>query len=521
MATMRRKATGIFLAAIFAVGAALAGTPAMAAVKLPALISDNMVLQQGMKVPIWGWASPGETVTVKIAGQQARATADKDGRWRVSLDPLKPGPALKMNITAGGKTTTVKNILVGEVWVCSGQSNMTHPTILTVTANNEVAKAKYPEIRLCNVAETVADTPQQDVKAAWTPCTPATVQQFSAVAYYFGRKLHLDLGVPVGLIHSSVGATEAESWMDRKVLEADPEFKPIFDFWVHQRKEHEDNVAGAAQRLAAWRQAAEKAKAEGKPVPPTPPGIPFDWSVRYPGRLYNGMIAPLMPYGIRGVIWYQGESNYVGALYRKEFATLIRSWRKAWREGDFPFLFVQLANYGERKSEPGPSAWAVTRQAQLESLAEPNTAMAVTIDIGKGNYIHPGNKQDVGRRLALAAEALVYGKEVVYSGPICDGIEVKGNKARLKFKHVDGGLVVKGGGALKGFAVAGADRKFVWAEAKIDGDTVVVSSEKVKRPVFVRYAWADNPDCNLFNKADLPASPFEVPSSSAKPTARK
>lgn len=469
--------------------------------KLPALIGDNMVLQQGMKTPIWGWAAPGKVITVSIAGQQPKATANKDGAWRVSIEPLRPGPVLEMTVSDGDKSIAVKNILVGEVWVCSGQSNMSDPS-----KGDEGAKAKYPDIRLFDVAQATAEAPQQDVKGSWTSCTPQTVDQFSAVSYFFGRKIHQDLGVPVGLIHSSLGATEAESWMDRKVLEADPEFKPIFDFWAHQRKENEDNMAGYAQRLAAW----QRAKADGKPALEEP-GKPFDWGVRYPGLLYNGMMAPLMPFAIRGVIWYQGESNYVGALYHKEFAALIQCWRKGWGQGDFPFLFVQLPRYGDRKNEPGSSDWAVTRQAQLETLAVPHTAMVETIDFDYAVYIHPPNKHDYGRRLAFAAEATVYGKDVIYSGPICDEMKVVGDNVRLKFKYADGGLVSKDGVPVKGFAVAGADGKFVWAEAKIEGEGVVVSSNNVKSPTRVRYAWADNPECNLCNKAGLPASPFEMP----------
>jgi sialate O-acetylesterase len=509
---MSRKSLGVFLAALCAAWTILAATPARAEVKLPALIGDNMVLQEGLKVPIWGWAAPGQAVTVSIAGQAVRATADKAGHWRVTLEPLKPGPALEMTVAGGGKTITVKNILVGEVWICGGQSNMTHPVALT----GEADKAKYPEIRLFDVPPIPADAPVEDVKAAWAPCSPQTASQFSAIGYFFGRMIHKDLKVPVGLIHSALGATEAESWMDPKVLEADPQFKPIFKFWEGQRREHEGNVAGATARRAAWEKEAAKAKAEGKPLPPGPIPIPFDWSVRFPGRLYNGMIVPLIPYGIRGVIWYQGESNYVGALYRQEFAALIESWRKAWGQGDFPFLFVQLANYAE------PWNFAVTRQAQLESLAVPHTGMAVTIDIGEAHNIHPGNKLEVGRRLGLIAEATVYGKkDVVYSGPICDGMKVEGNKVRLKFQHVDGGLVAKDGPALKGFAVAAADGKFVGAEARIDGETVVVSSDQVAVPVYVRYAWADNPECNLYNKAGLPASPFGMPTPPEKPAGQK
>ena len=377
----------------------------------------------------------------------------------------------------------------------------------------EIQSAVYPKIRLFTAEHIIAGKPQFDVSGKWETCTPDTVEFFSAVGYYFGRDLHKARGVPVGLIHTSWGGTPAESWTSKPVLQADPDFKPILDRW-------QESFAGYPKKLdhwykhtlAAWRKKADQVEAQGRPIP-KPPELPRDprQHPHRPSGLYNAMIHPLIPFGIKGAIWYQGESNANRAYqYRTLFPAMIQNWRTDWGQGDFPFLFVQLANFKAREDEPGESDWAELREAQTMTLSLPNTGMAVTIDIGEANDIHPTNKQDVGSRLALAARAIAYGEQIVYSGPMYDSMTVEGETIRLRFKHVGGGLLAKGGGALKGFAVAGADRKFVWADAKIDGDTIVVSSGKVAQPVAVRYAWAINPECNLYNKQGLPASPFRT-----------
>jgi sialate O-acetylesterase len=423
------------------------------------------------------------------------------------------GP-LEMTV-AGKNTLKLTNILVGEVWVCSGQSNMEWSLNRINNGDKEIAEAKYPKIRLFMVAKATAAAPQADCKGQWVECSPQTVPPFSAVGYLFGRQLHQDLGVPVGLIGSNWGGTPAESWTSREMLEADPDLKVIYDRW----KQNAENYSKALEAwekskeksLADWKAAADKAKAEGKQAPrqPAPPNDPAK-SPHCPTSLYNGMIAPLIPLGIRGAIWYQGESNAGRPVeYRKLFPAMITDWRKHWGEGDFTFLFVQLANFMARKNEPTASNWAALREAQTMTLALPKTGMAVIIDIGEANNIHPKNKQDVGKRLALAAEAGTYGKDVVYSGPMYESMKVEGDKVHLKFKHIGGGLVAKGD-KLTGFAVAGEDKKFVWADAKIEGDTVVVSAKDMVKPLAVRYAWADNPECNLYNKADLPAVPFRT-----------
>ncbi len=486
--------------------------PAEADVRLPAIISDNMVLQGGDTVNLWGWADPNEEIEIRMSWSNAvpQIQADDDGAWTFRMAAPPFGGPYEVTFKAAN-TITVKNILVGEVWVCSGQSNMQWTVQNSADAEQEIAAARYPKIRLFSVDRQVADTPQNDCKGQWVECSPQTIPGFSAVAYFFGRRLHKDLELPIGLIHTSWGGTPAEAWTSDPMLRSHPEFEPII-------KRYEDAVANYPKALVQfrenakkWEEDAEKAKAEGKPAPRRPnaplgPGHPHT-----PSGLYNAMIAPLTSYAIQGAIWYQGESNAGRAYqYRELFPTMIRDWWQSWGRNNFPFLFVQLANYMAVKDEPGESAWAELREAQLMTLEMPNTGMAVTIDIGEADDIHPRNKQDVGERLALWALARTYFKDMVYSGPLYSFMNIRGNEVVLHFQHVGGGLVAKGGGPLKGFAIAGADRKFVWAEARIEGETVVVCSEKVAEPVAVRYAWADNPVCNLYNQEGLPASPFRT-----------
>jgi sialate O-acetylesterase len=481
-------------------------------VKLPAIISDNMVLQRGKKVPIWGWAEPGEKVSVKGSWEwfETSTKAKDNGKWMVKIQPPKAGGSYEIMIK-GNNTITLKNILVGEVWICSGQSNMQMSVRSSANAEQEISAADYPKIRLFTVKRNVADKPQSDCEGNWTMCSPETVPGFSAVAYFFGRELHQQLDVPVGLIHTSWGGTPAEAWTRRGVLESEPDCIPILQRFDEAMARYPEAKKKYDESLIEWKKAVEKAKAEGKkpprrPNPPFGPGNPHS-----PAGLYNAMIAPLIPYGIRGAIWYQGESNAGRAYqYRKLFPAMITNWREDWGQGKFPFLFVQLANFMAVDPEPVDSAWAELREAQLMTLALPNTGMAVIIDIGEAKDIHPKNKQDVGKRLALWALAKTYGKDLVYSGPIYKSMRTEGNKIILDFEHVGDGLVVGGGESLKGFAVAGADRKFVWADAKIEGNTVVVSSDEISEPVAVRYAWANNPVCNLYNKEGLPASPFRT-----------
>jgi sialate O-acetylesterase len=639
---------------------------ASAAIKLPGIFSDNMVLQQGIKVPVWGTATPGTKVSVTLDGRTKAAVAGTNGNWRVTFPAHRAGGPAEM-VVAGDGELRFRNVLFGEVWVCSGQSNMQWPLSMVTNATAELSAANDPDIRLFTVAQVSSHTPLADCGGAWTTCRPDSTAWFSAVAYFFGRELRQELKVPVGLINSSWGGSAADPWTPLEDLAAEPSLARVYapdehtlrtaaqsmeqyqmemkawekltyhddpgiaaaakgweqpdlpgDGWgdaqvpgrwettlhlqidgaVWFRKEIEVPAAWAGRDIVlnlstlddyditffngvqvgatgpettnAWsvprrykvpgnlvqagravvavrvfdrygwggftqldsqdlaatgpEGAAPQAVALGgdwkyrvelalKPQPVTPaPAAPVSPSAtNYAAVLFNGMIHPLIPYGIRGVLWYQGESNTGRAKeYRVLFPTMIQGWRRTWGEGPFPFYFAQLANYGFRVTEPAESTWAELREAQTMTLALPKTGMAVTIDIGEAADIHPRNKQDVGLRLALSALAKTYGRDVVYSGPMFAGMKVKGEKAYVAFKHTDGGLKVTGGQGLKGFAVAGADRRFVWADAAIVGTRVVVSSPAVKAPVAVRYDWGDNPPSTLANGAGLPACPFRT-----------
>ena len=630
-----------------------------AEVRLPAIIGDNMVLQQGMKVRIWGSANAGENVAVTFAGKTLNTVADGGGRWEVSLGPLeKSGPSEL--VVKGDNVLTIKNVLVGEVWICSGQSNMEWPLINTTNAKEVVAQANYPEIRLFQVEHRTSASTLADVEGRWVVTTPEEAAGFSAVGYFFGRELYQRLKIPVGLIHTSWGGTPAEAWTSREALNSVPELKPILDryesslnalpltkeanvramaqweeqnlyvdagnkgealgyanpavaadgwttmdlpkqfesagllidgaVWFRKTLQLPDSWAGKELLLSlpaiddfdvtyfngtkigstgketpnsysvvrnyvvpsslvragsnviairvfdhagdggfgrgemsirpsgdtqpislrgAWDYKIELALEPKRPNWDTRPQAIGAGNQNNPSVLYNAMIAPLVPFAIRGAIWYQGESNASRAYqYRALFPLMIRDWRSAWGQ-EFPFYFVQLANWRARKTEPDDSDWAELREAQLMTLREPHTGMAVAIDIGDGDDLHPPNKLDVGRRLAAWALARTYRQHVAPSGPLFDRFSVAGNKIRIGFKHATG-LKTSDGGPVKGFAIAGADRRFVWADARIEGNAVVVSSPRIKKPVAVRYGWADNPEVNLYNNADLPASPFRT-----------
>jgi len=622
---------------------------AVSNLRLPAVFSDHMVLQQGRSCPVWGWATDGTRVTVEIGGQSLHTVA-KNGRWQVRLDPLTAGDSYTLTVRTRDRTVDVKDVLAGEVWVCSGQSNMEWPLESADHAQTEIMQADLPAVRLFTVEKATDDQPQDDVTGTWLVCSPRTVPDFSAVGYLFGKNLY-DHGIrPLGLIDTTWGGTPAEAWTSYPTLRSDPAFAPILArdvdtdtikaqlartygadlltdernpdvvfsdqsalqqgwadpdtdmtewktmdlpvlwesaglnldgvVWFRREVVLPETWAGRdlVLRLSAiddydltyfngtqvGRTYSDTPSAWLKPRVYTVPGnlvkagrntvavrvldmqggggiyqaaSPMDvapagaktpisltgpWHYRIekimalgsgeqnmPARLFNAMVAPLVPYTIKGVVWYQGESNADRAYqYRKLFPAMIEDWRRAWGGNDFPFYFVQLANYMQRKPNPGDSAWAELREAQQMALSLPNTGMAVIIDAGDANDIHPRDKQTVGRRLALIARARDYGEPVEYSGPVYKSMTIEDNRIRLRFDHVDTGL--RADGALRGFAIAGADKNFVWAHAVIEDHTVVVSSDAVAQPVAVRYAWADNPDCNLYNGAGLPASPFRT-----------
>lgn len=499
-----------------AIAAALSLTPlAHANVSLPTLFTDHMVLQKDAPVTVWGWADAGEQVTVSIDGVTKSATAGDNGKWSLKLDQLKAGEPTKMTVK-GKNEITINDVLVGEVWLCSGQSNMAWRVADAQNFEQEKAAADFPKIRMFYVASGSATTPQEKCVGAWMVCSPQNVGNFTATGYFFGREIHKSLGVPVGLINSSVGGTAIEAWTSDDVMKDKPELKGIYDKWQQLVAEYDSPEAKEKfeTETAAWKTAVEAAKAEGKPAPKPPQHAGRSrMDGNHPANLFNGKIAPLIPYAIRGAIWYQGESNAGdGKLYGFQLPLMIKDWRARWGQGDFPFAWVQLPNFQARSNDPnGTPSWALLRESMSKTLELPNTGMSVNIDIGEANNIHPKNKQEAGRRLALWALAKVYGKAQPYSGPLFDKLSVAGSEATVTFKHTDGGLVAKDG-ELKGFAIAGADKKFVWASAKIVGDKVVVSAPEVKEPVAVRYAFGQNPECNLTNGAGLPASPFRTDS---------
>jgi sialate O-acetylesterase len=499
----------------------LAGRPAQADVKPHALFSDGMVLQRGVKCPVWGTASPGEAVSVTVSATKGTATtassaaveAGQDGKWQVALQlapEMAGGPY--MLLIKGKNTITVKDVYVGEVWVCSGQSNMEWSLRNTHDAEKAIQSSANPKIRLFTVPKNTSDKPLTEVNAQWQECNPSTVPGFSAVGYFFGRDLHKALNVPVGLIHSSWGGTVAEAWTTRAALENNPDLKGMIAQDADAPANYEKALKRYEAELAKYKEAVAKAKQEGK-KPPQPPRKPSDpkHNPNRPCVLYNAMIHPLQPYAIKGAIWYQGESNAGRAYqYRTLFPAMIQSWRETWKQGDFPFLFVQLAPWRDIVTEPQESDWAELREAQLlTSLHCKNTGMAVITDVGDPKDIHPKKKEPVGARLALAARGIGYGEKIEHRGPIYDKMTVKDGKAVLSFTHTGKGLEAKDG-PLQGFTIAGADKKFYNAKAEIQGDKILVWSDKVTQPAAVRYGWANCPVVNLWNKDGLPASPFRT-----------
>jgi len=486
-------------------------------IKLPALISDNMVLQQDSNAPIWGWAEPSEQIKITLADlPPVETVADKTGKWLVKIKIPKAGGPCEM-VVRGKNILLVKNIMFGEVWVCSGQSNMEMPIAYRATYftgildyEKEIFQTNYPQIRLFKVEKKTAQGVQHDCCGSWVQCSPATAADFSAVAFFFGKDIHKKLSVPIGLIQTAWGGTSVESWMKKQVLESDSDFEPILKRFDEAVANYPQAVQEYLQKMKEWKDASRLAEAQ-KQKPPMEPFLPLGPThFRAPSVLYNAMIAPLMPYSIRGVIWYQGESNAERPYqYRKLFPAMIKNWRDDWGQGDFPFYYVQIAPFSY-KNWSRPIYTPELREAQLMALSLPNTGMAVTMDIGDLNDVHPRNKQDVGRRLALWALAKTYGQTgIVYSGPIYKSMKIEGNKIRLYFDHTGTGLMAKDG-PLREFIIAGEDKKFFDAKAVINGDTVVVSSGKVPKPVAVRYGWSNIAQPNLFNKEGLPASPFRT-----------
>ncbi|MBN2412482.1 sialate O-acetylesterase [candidate division KSB1 bacterium] len=482
-------------------------------VRLPAVIGSNMVIQQNTDVPIWGWANAGEKITVKTSWNTTATStiAGKNGKWLVKLkSPDAGGPH---RITIRGKNEIVlQNVLSGEVWFASGQSNMAMMVKDCNDAAAEIQAADYPFIRFFKVNHTYAETPQSDCSGSWVNCTPVTVPDFSAVAYFFGRKIHKELNAPVGLIDASKGGSPAEAWMSKEAIDSEPEFTALYDMWLKWEKEYPDLEKTYNTNLQVWDKEKEQALAASKPAPEEPI-MPeavdmIEKPHRRPSALYNAMVAPVIPYAIKGVIWCQGGNNIDRPLqYRKLFLALIKSWREDWGRDNLPFYYVQNPPYRYKMNKNKAS---LLREAQAMAMALPYTGMAVTTDIGDLDNVHPKNKQDVGKRLALWALAKTYGvKDIVCSGPFFRSQKIENDRIRIFFDFIGSGLIKKGE-KLTHFEIAGPDKKFYKAIAVIDDSTIVVRSDNVRTPVAVRFGWSITSMPNLFNKEGLPAAPFRT-----------
>jgi sialate O-acetylesterase len=539
-----------FIAAIFGAGAApLLAVNLQADVSVPSAFGDHMVLQQDAPLPVWGTADPGETVTVSVGSDTGTATAGADGTWKVTLKALPASSTPAIMTIAGKKTLTFQDVLIGEVWVASGQSNMVFPLGMTVGGPDEVAKVNDPQFRILNDNLQASMTPSTEFKiGAWALASPASTKGLSAAAYYFAKALRAKLHRPVGIIQNPVGGTIAEAWTPLDGLKSRPELQYAVDLYNKVMDKFPAENATYPQRFADWhklriaweqqqgpayakavadyQEASHQAQLQDKPVPPQPkpttpppgpPPQPFG-SVNTPTVLFNGRVAPLIPFAIRGVIWYQGESNAPNAQnYHTALSTMITSWRQHWGEGDFPFILVQLPNF------EGGARWPEIREAQAQTTSLPNCAMAVAIDAGDQWNLHPANKTAVGERLALAARHLVYGeKDLVWTGPVYDSMKIEGGTIRISFTQIGGGLTIGSPPyafpravahpptQLSGFSIADDTKTFSTARAKIDGNTVIVYHDKIPHPVAVRYGWMPSPYCNLYNKEALPAAPFRT-----------
>ena len=492
---------------------------AFAEVKLPSVISNNMILQQEIPAPIWGWAAADEELSIILRIQESdeevfsgTVKADAKGNWRTELPATPAGGPYTITI-AGSNTIEVADILFGEVWVCSGQSNMGWTVNQSNNAQEEIAAADYPNIRLFHIPRVASGLPSPDVPAEWRPTTSDSVRHFSAVAYYFGRHVHKEIDVPIGLIDTSWGGTRIEAWTAPDGFDMIPALSAISDEIKDINRNYRNRLPEKIAEIEEWitetREALEKDSTIFKMPEITHPLTPHN----RPTALYNHMVYPIVPFAIRGALWYQGESNMrEEMMYHEKMKALIHGWRKVWGQGDFPFYFVQLAPWGGYdRDDPThlPKIW----EAQSATLSVPNTGMVVTTDIGNVRDIHPRNKQDVGLRLAFWALAKTYGKDdLVCSGPLYKSMKVEGNKIRISFNHVGSGLESRDGEPLSWVQIAGEDKEFVDAVAEIDGDTIVVSSEEVQSPVAVRLGWNQSAEPNLMNQEGLPVSPFRTDS---------
>ncbi|CAA6678067.1 MULTISPECIES: sialate O-acetylesterase [unclassified Lentimonas] len=477
-------------------------------VTLPNIFGDHMVLQREQANPVWGKADAGETVTVRIDGQSHTTTATADGTWRIQLDAMAASAEPKvLEISGSNNQVSISDVLVGEVWICSGQSNMQWSLNNTYNGAVEIAAANHQGIRLISVPQVGTQEAQDNFNGAWEVCSPETAKNFSAVGYLFGSRIHSALGVPVGLIDNAWGGSAAEAWVPRDVLEADSNYTELLSSWDEKVAAYTDEAhAAKLAEFEAW-------QAAGKPKPNKRSPRDFRTGQRRPANIFNGVLNPTIGYGMRGVIWYQGESNSGRAYqYRSLFPLMITTWRDLWQQGDFPFYWVQLADYMEEVPEPHESAWAELREAQSMTLSLPNTGEAVIIDAGEGRDIHPRDKTTVANRLVRLALAHDYGYKIDAESPRYASMKITGSAIALTFDHVSSqGLYSFDVKHPIGFTIAGADQVFVKADAKIIGkNKVLVSSANVSNPVAVRYAWANNPVANLQDRNGLPVSPFRT-----------
>lgn len=476
-------------------------------VSLPSIFGDQMVLQQKHNNPVWGWADAGEKITVTVDGQSHSTKADKNGDWKVTLDPIPAGGPYRLDIVGNNKISFA-DVLVGEVWICSGQSNMAWTVTRSNSAELEIMTANYPQIRLISVPQVGTQEAQDDFNGQWAECTPETIQDFSAVGYFFGRRLHMAMDVPIGLIDNAWGGSAADAWIRRDVLEKDGRFDEMMAWWedYEANQTEEADLKKYQEDLAAWRKNGENGQ-----QPRRPRGL-MSGNQR-PANIYNGVLHPTIGYGIRGAIWYQGESNASRAhQYRDLFPLMIQHWRDEWGQGDFPFYYVQLADFREEIDAPGDADWPELREAQTMTMDRlKNVGQAVIIDIGEGRDIHPRNKQDVANRLARWALARDYGFDIEHKSPTYRSMKRSGNKIVLTFDHVGQGLYSFDTREPVGFAIAGKDKQFVWAQGEITSENqVTVWSDDISDPAAVRYAWANNPVCNMYSRDGLPMTPFRT-----------
>jgi len=491
------------------------------------VLIDDAIWQRDRLLNLRGRAQAGDTITLRFRGERWRTTADATGDWMLRVDRLDAGGPDDAVIEIGSQRIIARRVLVGDVWVCSGQSNMAMPLAdveggpeAIEAASREASDGPLQRLRLLRVTRAVKASPADELPpgSIWTATTAATAASFSAIGFMYGAALCRQTNVPIGLIDASVGNTPGEAWMPIAALESEPAFSPILERWQRSLRTWPDPGKEYEAAFTKWDRDADTAERAGRPIPGAHPkliGPDHPWT---PAGLWNAMIAPLTAAPIRGVLWSQGAAAPERAYqYRTLFRRLIRTWRSAWGVGDFPFYFVQEAAFGPRRSDPCEHSWAELREAQAMALTEPHTAMAVAIDCGEEKDIHPRRKAPVADRLARAALANVYGRNVPWSGPLLRSARVEGSTMRLAFDHANGGLATADGGPVRGLSItAGAEdfshgnRSFIWAQSRIEGHDLVVWHPSIKLPVAVRYGWAQNPDCNLINAAGLPASPFRT-----------